>query len=378
MNPYDIAAFIWPSYTGDEPRTRIFWPEGYGEWQTVKSMGDKGYPGCRWPRKPVWGYVNEADRYVMEMQIEAAVSHGVNVFIYDWYWYDDRPFLENCLNDGFLKARNNDKMRFYLMWANHNATHLWDKRNSADLSTVIWNGAVTPEIFDKICDRTIERYFKRDNYYKIDGCPVYMVFDVDNLIRTFGSTTACREGLRRFRRKTQEAGFPGLHLQFVHWDRHHYNWLAEDDAMRGKSNAEIYEFLGVDSVTSYNWGASIRFDGEYTDVTDAYEKSIRATQASISIPFYPNLSIGWDNNVRFQDFVPGVVVNNTPENVEAACRRIKAFADASLQSGRMHAPLITVNSWNEWTETSYLEPDDLYGYGYLEAFRRVFLEEVTE
>jgi hypothetical protein len=36
------------------------------------------------------------------------------------------------------------------------------------------------------------------------------------------------------------------------------------------------------------------------------------------------------------------------------------------------APLITLNSWNEWTETSYLEPDDLYGYGYLEAVRRVF------
>ena len=36
--------------------------------------------------------------------------------------------------------------------------------------------------------------------------------------------------------------------------------------------------------------------------------------------------------------------------------------------------LITVNSWNEWTETSYLEPDNLYGYGYLEAIKRVFTE----
>ena len=68
---YDIAAFIWPSYTGDEPRSRIFWPEGYGEWQTVKAMTDRGYKGCRWPRKPLWGYVNEADPEVMEMEIEA-------------------------------------------------------------------------------------------------------------------------------------------------------------------------------------------------------------------------------------------------------------------------------------------------------------------
>ena len=38
-------------------------------------------------------------------------------------------------------------------------------------------------------------------------------------------------------------------------------------------------------------------------------------------------------------------------------------------------PLITINSWNEWTETSYLEPDDLYGYGYLEAIKKVFISE---
>ncbi len=28
---YDIAAYIWPAFTGDEPRTRMFWPEGNGE-----------------------------------------------------------------------------------------------------------------------------------------------------------------------------------------------------------------------------------------------------------------------------------------------------------------------------------------------------------
>ncbi|MBQ4050324.1 MAG: glycoside hydrolase family 99-like domain-containing protein, partial [Oscillospiraceae bacterium] len=50
---------------------------------------------------------------------------------------------------------------------------------------------------------------------------------------------------------------------------------------------------------------------------------------------------------------------------------VKAFVD----SHDLPVPLITVNSWNEWTETSYLLPDDVNGYGYLEAIRRVFLEE---
>lgn len=67
------------------------------------------FPGHEWPRKPLWGYVDEADPAVMEMEIEAAAEHGVNVFIYDWYWFDGMPYLENCLNDGFLKAKTGIK-----------------------------------------------------------------------------------------------------------------------------------------------------------------------------------------------------------------------------------------------------------------------------
>ena len=43
---YDVAAYIWPAFTGDEPRTRIFWEKGIGEWQTVMSPTDK--PGWKY------------------------------------------------------------------------------------------------------------------------------------------------------------------------------------------------------------------------------------------------------------------------------------------------------------------------------------------
>ena len=52
---YDIAAYIWPAYTGDEPRTRIFWEKGIGEWQSVQTAVPK-VPGQQLPRIPLWGY----------------------------------------------------------------------------------------------------------------------------------------------------------------------------------------------------------------------------------------------------------------------------------------------------------------------------------
>ncbi len=98
------------------------------------------------------------------------------------------------------------------------------------------------------------------------------------------------------------------------------------------------------------------------------QKEWRILNNEFEIPYYPHISVGWDNNPRFEMFRPGVVKNNTPENFEKALRVAKEYADA--HPGQV--PLITINSWNEWTETSYLMPCTLYGYGYLKAVRNVF------
>jgi len=370
---YDIAAYIWPSYTGDEPRSRIFWQEGYGEWQTVKAATAK-YPGHQWPRKPLWGYCNEADPYVMEMQISAAADHGVNVFIYDWYWYDDQPFLEQCLDNGFLKAKNNDRMKFYLMWANHDALSLWDKR-TAEQGNLIWSGKQDEKQWNIICDRLITKYFSHPSYYKIDGKPVFMIYDVENLIAGLGGLENTRRCIEEFRAKVVAAGHPGLELQLTQWGDRSLKIPnlsgVDSNAECRRSTAEILGALGFDSLTNYQYAHFLNIDRDYREITDDAEHCWQEFYDKYDVPYYPHVSLGWDNNPRFNSFRPSVVKNNTPENVEDAFRRVKAFVD----SHDLPVPLITVNSWNEWTETSYLEPDDLYGYGYLEAIKKVFVDE---
>jgi hypothetical protein len=372
---YDIAAYVWPSYTGDEPRTRMFWPDGIGEWQTVKSATAK-FEGHQWPRKPLWGYLNEADSTVMEMHIEEAVKHGVNVFIYDWYWYDGRPFLENCLNDGFLKAKNRNKMKFYLMWANHNVTHLWDKRISDIEDNLIWEAHVPLEEFKTIAMRMIEKYFLLDNYYRIDNEPILMIYDLEVFLKGFTTLEDAISGVQWFQTEAQKSGLNGIHFQMCRWDSRVFKVNYEGREVEITMD-QICKLLGFKSYTHYQFVHFQDMNRDYKEIVADVVKDWDTYKKESTLPYFPHVSVGWDNTPRYLsrhlgDPVKGAVVkNNTPENVELAFRAAKKYVDEHPTQ----PPLITVNSWNEWTETSYLQPDDLYGYGYLEKIRDVFLKD---
>jgi hypothetical protein len=88
----------------------------------------------------------------------------------------------------------------------------------------------------------------------------------------------------------------------------------------------------------------------------------------MGITYYPHVSLGWDPNPRFKQLNPDVIPPAKPEEIEKAFSYAKEYVDKHNEN----APLIVVNSWNEWTEGSYFEPDNINGYGYLEAAKKVF------
>ncbi len=361
---YDIAAYVWPAYH-DEPRWRRFMPEGQGEWETVRKAFPK-YDGHYQPRVPVWGYESESDPRMMEKKIDAAASHGVNVFIFDWYWYENQPFLENALNDGFLKAKNNSRMKFFLMWANHNATTLWDLERS-HRHEVIWPGAVDRKTFDTVADRVIARYFSHPSYYKISGCPVFSVYELGTLIEGLGGMEQTRDALLSFRDKVKKAGFPDLHLQAVLWGTIPVSLsMVPGDRTQTQNNTVMQ--LGFNSLTNYQWCHYVTPKGEYSDWAEKAVARWEVWAKEFSVPFYPHVSIGWDTNPRFKALQEAVVENASPAKFAENLRKAKRFIDNHL----INPGLITINSWNEWSEGSYLEPDMKYGMGHLEAVREVF------
>ena len=364
-NEYYVAAYIWPSCHDDPLARKKLWSEGIGEWEVIKK-GNPRYEGHYQPRQPLWGYELDNDPEVVERWIDVAVDHGVNLFVYDWYWYEEGPYLESALNDGFLKARNNGKMQFYIMWANHDVKHnYWNYHRYGDDSSILWNAKVDWKNYKIIVDRVINQYFKQPNYFKIDGEPVFSIFSIDKLKESFGgSLEETRKALDYFRDEVKKAGFPGLHIQ---WNQGGGSVMPEEKAREFKKSVDL---MGFNSVAMYNMGG---MDEDYL-VYGANSIKIREQMDEIlDVPVFPCVSIGWDDTPRFpaKGKKDTVHYHNTPRSFATLLSKAKEYADQHPGQTK----LITINAWNEWVEGSYLLPDMLHGFDYLEAVKDIFIDK---
>jgi len=361
---YYVAAYIWPSCHDDPLARQKLWSEGTGEWEVIRK-GDPRFEGHYQPRLPLWGYEPDNDPKVVAKWINAAVDHGVNVFVYDWYWYEGGPFLESALNEGFLKAENNEKMQFYIMWANHDVKYnYWNVHRYKDNTDILWNAKVDWDNYRIIVNRIISQYFRKPNYFKINGEPVFSIFSVDKLVESFnGSTEEARKALDYFRDEVKKAGFPGLHIQ---WNQGGGSVMSEASARNFLSRVSD---MGFNSVAMYNMGG---LDEDYLTYGANSVKIREQMDSLLDIPVFPCVSIGWDDTPRFpaKGIHDVVHYHNTPQSFASLLSIAKKYAGSHPEQPR----LITINAWNEWVEGSYLLPDMLNGFGYLEAVRDVIID----
>jgi hypothetical protein len=193
-----------------------------------------------------------------------------------------------------------------------------------------------------------------------------MIYDLNNFVSGLGGIEKATKALEWFRNETAKAGFKGLDIQ-ISLRKNSFN-VTNESGIKIGTQSEIIKKLGFDGLTHYQFVHFVNIDRDYLNILDDVLKEWNILENEFSIPYYPQVSVGWDNNPRFEMFRHGVVKNNSPENFEKALEKAKDYVDAHPNQ----APLITINSWNEWTETSYVQPCTIYGYGYLEAIKKVF------
>jgi len=368
-----VASYYFGNYHPNDPRNATLKGPGWSEWELVKAAKPR-FPGHQQPHIPLWGYGDESDPKVMSRKIDAAADHGITAFIFDWYYYNDGPFLQGAVDQGFLQATNNHRLKFALMWANHDWLDIHPYKLGAP-APVLYPGVVTPANFEMICDHLINDYFNHPFYWRVDGKPYFSFYDLTNLLANFGSVQATRAALDKFRAKAVVAGLPGLHLNAVAWGQ---PVLPSEKAPADV--AKLVHDLGFDSVTSYVWVHHATLPAlktDYNQVRDEYLSYWDTARRMFDVPYYPNVTMGWDPSPRaaqsdgYGNFVypfTNTISGNSPERFRAALLLTKRRLLADKDGPR----ILNINCWNEWTEGSYLEPDTVHGMQYLDAIRDVF------
>jgi hypothetical protein len=368
-----VAAYYFGNYHQDEHNVKAHGP-AWTEWNLVKAATPR-FPGHRQPRIPLWGYGDESDPKVFEKKIAAASAGKIDAFIFDWYWYKDGSFLESALTDGYLRASNCGDLKFGVMWANHDWFDIQPAKMAGE-PILQYAGAIGAEPFEAMVDRLL-KLFQHRSYLLVDGCPYFSIYELYRFIQGFGGVAQAALALDKMRGKARALGFPNVHVNAV---------TAGVKLLPGQSaisnQRELLDRLQIDSTTSYVWvhhtSFSKTFTTEYRDIQNQYEIYRAAAAEQLGRHYFPNVTVGWDSTPRTcqtDNFRLGnypylsVIVNNTPEAFRAALESAKSFTLAKLPPKKR---LITVNSWNEWTEGSYLEPDTVNRLAYLDAVREVF------
>ena len=371
MKNYKKYAWYFPNWHVD-PLNEKWHGTGWTEWEVTKCARPR-FEGHIQPKVPVWGYESESDPEVFAKKIKAAKDYGFDGFIFDYYHFKDLgPYRRECLERGFLGAENSHQAEFGIMWCNHDPIYVHPAQYRHD-GVELASGDADSEFFHEITDYCIKNYFPKENYIKVNGKAYFGIWNISKLIDNFGSPENLAKELADFRRRAKDAGFD-LYITACKVNMPHYE---ANDKEAFNSTAKL---LGIDSIFTYSWvnpEPEIWPTVEYSEVRKLNAELYYKDSEFSEIPHEITISVGWDCSPRtvqsdmYEDtgypYTP-INVGDTPEEIELAFASARDFAESDHFTGNF----ITVATWNEWTEGNYMEPDETYGYGYLEAFKRIF------
>jgi hypothetical protein len=345
-----IATYVYPGWHAI-PEREIAFGSGFTEWDLVEAATPR-FPGHRQPRRPQLGRYDDRDPKEVARRIALARAHGIDAFVYGFFWCRGKRVFQDALDEGFLKMET--RAPFSLMWANRMPRRVLPVRR-ADVPVVDPSRLVSSDVEDFVALLSYvgERYFRREEYVRLDGRAYFSIFDSTFFIRELGRRAA-KEAIARARRALRKLDLE-LHL------------AAIDPAADVIGDLRM---LGFDSVTHYvllpYWKGDALQD--YATVAKLRADEWPSYAARSSLPYFPSVATGWDATPRGLDFGDKrpdkypwhpIVTGESPAAFEVALRRAL----------RMEAPLTFIASLNEWSEGHYLEPDQRFGLGWLEAVR---------
>ena len=368
----DVLAIYYPHWHV-YPRGNEWFHPGWTEWEYVRDSPAR-FPGHRQPLVPVHGYLDGKDPKDVAKEIDLAADAGIDVFLYDYYYYNGEVTQEEALEQGFLKASNRGRMKFAIMWCYHDRAMAWrpSEKTAERKKLMVHDG--TPEEFLGLIDLCIERYFPCPEHYRKNGALYFSFYNPWGFIEKVGRDKA-KAAFAEARRRVRAAGLGEIHF----------------NGQGGKiENTALMEDVGFDSLTDYVFGIFALPDyeerkrkGDWLYDYGALGPLLEAMwnrKEQGPLPYYPIVSTGWDTSARMKPDVKmpvlgpgadypytGIYTNATAYHFGRYLEMAKRFVAANPK-----ADLVQINAWNEYTEGCWLVPDNFEGDAKLRAIERTF------
>lgn len=298
-------------------------------------------------RVPVLGFYDETSAETADWELLYKVEHGIDFELYCWYRPQggmDEPIKYNrnseALHEGYFNARYSDKMKFAITW----------ECNGGPVSG-------SEDFRENVVPYWIEQYFKDERYLVIDNKPVVGMYAINKLISYFGSSAAeVKEELDYLRQACIEVGFDGCYIIM---------------ANSSTDNISLVGNAGFDGQYAYNWGSGCRNYGAQKYYMTEFEKYVGIANLLSEEPIsgiIPVASMGWDA-LAWERTGGGYC---PPEDFEELLRWIKDEFIPTLDQDSLGAKMILLDNWNEYGEGHFIMPSSLYGFGCVDAVRKVF------
>ncbi len=343
--PVKLICFYLPQFH-EIPENNEWWGEGFTEWTNVRPAVPQ-FQGHYQPHVPgELGYYDLLDRGVQRRQVDLAKLYGVGGFCFYFYWFAGKTLLEqpvlNYLTDKSLA------LPFCLCWANENWSRRWD---GLDKSILIQQ-SYSPE--DDIAFIShIAQYLRDDRYIKVEGRPLVVVYRP-------GLLPDARATVARWRAWCLANGVGEIYLAYTQ------SFESVDPTTYGFDAA--IEFppnnSGPRNITEQVKPNSESFAGTVYDWQSLSERSENYTQPPYKL--FRSVCPSWDNTPRRKAGAT-VFLNSSPEKYERWLRN--AVRNTAHFEHNLEKRLVFANAWNEWAEGAHLEPDQKYGYAWLQATR---------
>ena len=340
-------AFYLPQYHPIKEND-LWWGKGFTEWSNV-GRAKPNYVGHNQPRTPAdLGYYDLRMPDVMEAQAALARRYGVTGFCYYYYNFDGARLLEQPL-ERMLETGKPD-LPFCLCWANENWTRRWDGRDNEILMGQSYSDAAMVGLADDVA-----RYFRKDNYIRIDGKPLFLVYRVKEMANPKRVTGAWRHRCRAI-------GIGEICIAMVE----SFDLSPEPEAPQPYGCDITVEFPAHGMMQDPPKSVE-RLNKDWKGAVHDYRELVRAFTRRVE-PGFPRIRsvlAGWDSTPRHQD--RSLVLDR------AAPGAFQAWLEwtyrRTMEQNLGDSRLVFINAWNEWGEGSYLEPDRRFGHGYLQAVR---------